>query len=259
MIMGFFVFCCAPRLQIEGVHRGHAGDTSLLIALDPLITALGAALFLRERILPRRWWGFGLGMFGVLLLSRVWGGEVQPLIGLGANLLFLSSFVCETAYSVMGKPLLERVNPLKLLAVGLWSGTAANLLITGAGGSQPWSALAQVPVGGFLLLGYMALICTVAGYALWYWVIRDCEVNVAGLTVFVQPVAALMLSVVWLGEPLHWGQLWGSTVIVLGLLVGLKPDLRWAESVGSMLTLPGRLAVLRWKAALVPGDEPRGK
>src|SRR3954470_4888946 len=29
--MGVMVFCLAPRLQIEGVHRGQAGDASLLM------------------------------------------------------------------------------------------------------------------------------------------------------------------------------------------------------------------------------------
>ena len=90
--IGFFVFCLAPRLQIEGVHRGQAGDTSLLIALDPLVTSLAAALFLGEQIKPRRWWGCLLGMVGVLLISQIWREDVRPLQGLLANLLFISSF-----------------------------------------------------------------------------------------------------------------------------------------------------------------------
>src|SRR5436190_963580 len=71
---GIIVFCAAPRLQIEGVHLGQAGDTSLLMALDPLITALAAAIFLREHVPLRRWWGCAMGMIGVILLSRVWTG-----------------------------------------------------------------------------------------------------------------------------------------------------------------------------------------
>src|SRR5215470_7690767 len=81
MAMGVMVFCLAPRLQIEGVHRGRAGDTSLLIALDPLIMALAAALFLREHVPARRWWGCAVGMIGVVLLSKVWSGEAVPMQG----------------------------------------------------------------------------------------------------------------------------------------------------------------------------------
>src|SRR5205814_7673064 len=121
-VIGLFVFCLAPRLQIEGVHRGQAGDTSLLIALDPLITSLAAAIFLRERVAPRRWWGCTLGMVGVALLSQPWREHVRLLQGLLPNLLFVASFFGEATYSVLGKPALERVGTLKLLVGGLVAG-----------------------------------------------------------------------------------------------------------------------------------------
>jgi drug/metabolite transporter (DMT)-like permease len=223
--MGVMVFCLAPRLQIEGVHRGQAGDTSLLMALDPLITALAAALFLGERVPTRRWWGCAVGMIGVVLLSRVWTGEVPPMHGLVANGLFILSFFCEAAYSVFGKPLLHRCSPLKLLAMGVTAGTIANLLadLTLDHGATMKAVLTMGPTA-WLLVIYLALICTVVGYALWFVVIRETEVNIAGLTVLVQPLAGLLLSVIWLGERLHWGQLWGSAAIIAGLAVGLRAN-----------------------------------
>lgn len=221
-LMGIIVFCVAPRLQIEGVHRGQASDASVLMALDPLVTALAAALFLRERIAPRRWLGFLLGMTGVLLLSRVWTEEVQAVRGLVANCMVLLSFVGEAAYSVIGKPLLGRCSPLKLVGAGLAAGTMANLALDLLGGHDPLAAARAVDARGWLVFAYLAAICTVVGYTLWYVVIRETEVNVTGLTVFVQPVAGLVLSVLWVGERLHWGQFWGSLVIAVGLIIGLR-------------------------------------
>jgi drug/metabolite transporter (DMT)-like permease len=230
-LMGFLVFCVAPRLQIEGVHRSQAGDTSLLMALEPLITAVAAAVFLSERIAPRRWWGCLLGMIGVVLMSRMWHADAAPLAGLAANLLFVSSFLAETAYSVMGKPLLARSGSLKLLAVAVAAGTVSNVATELALGHAPrYAALGALPLQAWLLFGYLALICTIAGYALWYLVIRDTEVNVTALTVFVQPVAGLSLSVVWLGESLHAGQLWGSAAIAVGLAIGLRRGRPLAEA-----------------------------
>ncbi len=223
--MGVMVFCLAPRLQIEGVHRGQAGDTSLLMGLDPLITALAAALFLGERVPTRRWWGCAVGMIGVVLLSRVWTGEVAPMRGLLANGLFIGSFFCESAYSVFGKPLLHRCSPSKLLAMGVTAGTVANLLVdvTLDHGATMKAVMTMGPTA-WLLVIYLALICTVVGYALWFVVIRETEVNIAGLTVLVQPLAGLFMSVIFLGERLHWGQLWGSAAIIAGLGVGLRAN-----------------------------------
>lgn len=222
-LMGVLVFCVTPRLQIEGVHRSYASDTSLLMALEPLVTAVAAAIFLGEHIAARRWWGCGLGMVGVVLMSRIWTPDAAPLAGLLANLLFISSFITETAYSVMGKPLLQRSSPLKLLAVSLVAGTAANVIIEAALGHAPrYAALGSLPWTAWALFAYLALICTVIGYTLWYVVIRETEVNVTALTVFVQPLAGLFLSVIFLGENVHAGQFWGSLAIAAGLAVGLR-------------------------------------
>jgi len=221
LLIGVVVFGLAPRLQVEAVRRGQAGDTSLLVALEPLVTAVAAAIFLREHIVPRRWWGFGLGMTGVVLLSNVWRGST-PLHGLLPNLLFILSFFCEATYSVAGKPLLERTSPLKLLGGALILALPTNLAIEWLAGNGGVSAVAHIPLKAWLLLVYLAVICTVVGYGLWFMVIREAEVNIASLTIFVQPVTGLLLSVFWLGEQAHLGQLWGGLAILAGLTIGLR-------------------------------------
>jgi drug/metabolite transporter (DMT)-like permease len=220
--MGVIVFCLAPRLQVEAVHLGKAGDTSLLMALDPLLTAFAAALFLREKVPSRRWWGCGVGMLGVVLLSKVWQGDA-PLKGLLANTLFILSMVCETFYSVIGKPLLGRNHPLKLLAGALVSGTLANVGIELCRpGHNAFRTMQTMPLSAWLWLVYLAVICTVVGYTLWFLVIRETEVNIAGLTVLMQPMAGWLLSVLWLKESFHSGQFWGAAAIVGGLMIGLR-------------------------------------
>src|ERR1051325_1831900 len=239
--LGIIVFCAAPRLQIEGVHLGQAGDTSLLMALDPLITAIAAAVFLREKVPVRRWWGCALGTIGVVLLSRVWTGEAVPMRGLAANLLFILSFFCEAAYSVLGKPILHRCSPMKILGAGAVFGTIANLVLdlTFDHGST-WRALTTLTPTGWVLVLYLAIVCTVVGYTLWYLVIRETEVNVTGLTVLAQPLAGLLLAVVWLGERVHAGQLWGSLAIIAGLVVGMR---RTSPAAGDLVTTsPGARA-----------------
>lgn len=216
-VMGILVFCLSPRLQIAGVNLGQAGDISLLIALEPLIVAVGAALILKERIAPRRWWGFTLGMLGMLLISRIWRDDVKALQGFIANLLFVSSFICEAMFSLIGKPMLHRVSVMKLLGCGLVAGTVVNLAISGV-------TVSGIPARGWLVLIYLALVCSVIGYALWYFAIKRAPVNLVGLTVFVQPVAGWVLATLWLREDLHWAQLWGSVVIILGLVIALRAE-----------------------------------
>src|SRR6266404_4888860 len=67
-VLGVVVFAVGQRLQVYGNQLGSAGNSAVLMAVEPLLTSVAAALFLREHIGPRRIIGFGLGIVGVLLL-----------------------------------------------------------------------------------------------------------------------------------------------------------------------------------------------
>jgi len=223
-VMGLLVFCVGQRLQVFGNQLGTAGNSSILMGLEPLLASVAAAIFLREHIGPRRWTGFALGMVGVVLLNAPWRPDFR-WTGLTASLIFIASFLGDAAYSVMGKPLLGRAGPLKILTLALMAGTVANLVLDGP---AAFAAARHLPWRPWLLLFGLALICTVIGYGAWYLIIRESEVNVAALTIFSQPVFGVMLAALWIGEPLHWGQLWGGLVIALGLVIGLSRQIRTA-------------------------------
>src|SRR6185436_6656519 len=105
-VMGVLVFTVGQRLQVVGNQLSTASNSAILVAIEPLITAIAAAIFLREHIGPRRLAGFAFGILGVALLNGVWSTNFQWM-GLGANLIFISSFFCETAYSILGKKIMH--------------------------------------------------------------------------------------------------------------------------------------------------------
>jgi len=220
-LMGIMLFVLGQRLQVFGNQLGSAGNSAVLMGFEPVITSAAAALFLRERIGPRRWVGLGLGLCGVGLLHGIWRQDFQ-WAGLTASLIFLSSFLCEAAYSVLGKPIVGRSSVMRMLAISLSTGTLVNLLIDGRSTIERARVL---PIQAWCLLVLLALVCTAIGYTVWFVVIRDCPVNVAALTVFPQSVFGMALAAFWLHEQLHWGQLLGSLAIITGLGWGLSRQL----------------------------------
>jgi drug/metabolite transporter (DMT)-like permease len=214
--MGVLVFVVGARLQVLGVHLGRAGDSAIVVALEPLVTALGAAWFLREHVPVYRWIGFGVGMGGVVVLNGGWrlGLDGGAFV---ANLVFMASFVCESAYSVLGKPVLSRASPIKVVGVSLFIGAAINLVLDGPGAFARAPSLTLVDWGGLV---FLFLICTLVGYTLWFVVIRDSDVSLAALTILVQPAFGVLAAWLFLSEPLHWGQVWGSLVILGGVGLG---------------------------------------
>jgi drug/metabolite transporter (DMT)-like permease len=168
-------------------------------------------------------------LVGVALLHGVWRPDFH-WTGLTASVIFVSSFICEAAYSVLGKPIVQQFSVMKMLAISLVVGTAVNLVVDGGSTIE---AARGMPLKSWGLLLALAIVTTVIGYTVWFVVIRECPVNVAALTVFAQAVFGVILAAVLLKEKPHWGQLWGSLCIVVGLAYGLSRQIhRQAQAAG---------------------------
>lgn len=217
MLLGVAVFVAGHRMQVLGNQLGTAGNSAVLMAFEPVLTSVAAAFFLREHIAARRWVGFALAVLGVLLLNRVGSADFQ-WGSLTGSALVIASFLAEAAYSIVGKPIIARANLMKVLAVALMSGTAVNLALNGP---ATFAAARALPISGWVSLTALGVIGTTAGYGVWFLVIRETDVNLVAMTVFIQPLAGVPLAAMWLGEPLHAGQLWGGLAILTGLVVGL--------------------------------------
>ncbi len=217
-LMGVLTFGIGQRLQVWGTQLGTAGNSAILMAVEPLLTSVAAAWFLRERIGPRRLAGFVLGMCGVALLNQVWRSDFR-WGGLAPSLIFVSSFGCEIAYSILGKPIVARASGAKTVAVSLLAGTVVNLLLDGP---EAVRAAPTLPLPAWGLLFGLAVICTVLGYSIWMLTLRECPVSVVVLTIFAQSVFGVLVAAVWVGEALHWGHLLGSLSIAAGLALGLS-------------------------------------
>lgn len=218
--MGVAVFTVGHLCQIAGIQRSQACDSSILLTLDPLVSTLGAAWFLHEKIPARRWTGFVVAMTGVAVMSA-WN-RTSPLPGLIANLLIVLSFVSESVWSVVGKPLISRWGIPKVSVLALTAGTIANGLLMLSWPSAEPGAFARLPVSSWIILAVLGVVFTAFGYNVWFLVIREAPVSVASLTIFLQPIVGTVVSVLWTGERLHTGHLLGSTAIVAGLLLGLS-------------------------------------
>lgn len=218
-LMGVAVFNLGHLAQIAGIQRSQASDSSILLALDPLVSTIGAALFLQERVPGRRWLGFGLGMLGVGLLS-LWH-RAAPLPGLIANCLIVLSFIAEACWSVVGKPLIGRWGIPKVAALALAAGTLANAATLALLPTARPHALPALSSVEWVTLAALGVVFTAFGYCIWFVVIRETPVSLASLTIYLQPVIGTVLAFRLTSEQPHFGHLLGAATILAGLLIGI--------------------------------------
>jgi drug/metabolite transporter (DMT)-like permease len=98
---------------LGALARLPASRTSLIIALNPIVTIAAASLLLGERMSERRWLGVAVALAGVwIVVSRgdVFG-SVGGAVGLGELLMF--GGVCSwAAYTLIGRRVLAGLTPL---------------------------------------------------------------------------------------------------------------------------------------------------
>ena len=217
--MGAVGYAAQSGLYLAALGRVEASQTALLFCGYPLLVMVGAVLTRREPPSRRRAAALVLALVGVaLVLGGASAGEVD-LLGAACA---IGSAVVYTVYILVG----DRVAAPDPLAF-------AALVCCGAAGTFGlWTLVHGAPdlgfgAGGWVWLGLIALVSTVAAIVLFF----------AGLS-RVGPTAAALLSTV---EPV---------VTVVGAALVFGEVLTPPQALGGLLVL-GTVLLVQWPSAAV--------
>ena len=201
-------------LLYVGEQTTSGGLAAVLICVAPLLTALFALPVLPGESFRRAGY-VGLvvafaGVFvlvfppaGVTLATSIWG----PLAVLGAAASFAAGSVALRAKRPEGET---------LWGVSVQFGMATAFLVIVLPFLEPHSAL---PLSHDVLisLAYLILVPSVIGYALYFSLHHSVGPGRANVVAYVNPVAALAIGTLLLGEPFEWWELAGFALILVGL------------------------------------------
>ena len=193
-----------------------AGVTALVVGLQPVLTALGAGLMLRERVRATQWAGLALGLVGVVMVvaNKVAGGPsaasllvpaVIALVGITAGTLyqkrFCASFDLRTGSVIQFLPC--------LVATALLASRTETMAVH-------WT-----PAFVFALC-WLVLVLSVGAVSLLNVLIRSgSAVNVASLFYLTPPTTALIAWAMF-GETLTGLALAGMALAVAGVWLARK-------------------------------------
>jgi drug/metabolite transporter (DMT)-like permease len=191
---------------------------SIVMSTTPAVTALGAFLFLGERLGWRRIGGVACAVAGVLILHVAGksGTAEAGAVVLGSVLVF-AAVCCEAAYTLLGKRATDR---LSAEAIAALSGAAAGLLFAPFAIWQAWSFdFAGPTLGQWAALLWWGMGTMALGSVLWYRGLARAAGGTAAAFMGVMPVSALVLSYVLLAEPFRWVHLAGFAVVFAGVVL----------------------------------------
>jgi drug/metabolite transporter (DMT)-like permease len=202
-----------------------SGFVALIIATVPLWMALFAPAFGGRWINWTAAFGIAIGLGGIVLLVRPGGGSAghwQTLVVLLAPLLWaLGSLYARTAPAPR-QPLtaigMEMVAGGVLLALGG--------VVTGELGRVHLNHVSFASVAAFV---YLVLIGALVGYVAYIWLLHHVSVTAASTYAFVNPVVAVALGAIVLGEQVTLITLVAGALIVGAVVVLLIGQGRKSE------------------------------
>lgn len=205
---------------LTGLSWTSATNGSLIVAFNPLLTAVLSAWWLKERIRSVQTGGLLLALFGVgVVITRGSFMVIRSLSFNPGDLLMLGAPVAWALYTIVGKKVLQTFSPLVATAYASLSGTVLLLPAAAMEGSL-LSGVHSLTVYGWISVLQLALLGTVVGFVWWYEGVERLGATRAAVFVNLVPLFGVLLSALILSESLVVSQLAGGILIVLGVGIG---------------------------------------
>ena len=213
LALGAAGYAAQSGMYFLALERIDASILSLLLYTFPAMVTIAAVVLGRDRVDPRKLLALALTSAGlVLVLSGAAAGAFDP-VGAG---LALGAAIVYTAYILVSERTAGRVRPYLLSAL-VCTGAAVTLTLGSAliGELRP----AAVTAEGWLWLGAIALVSTVAAIGLFFAGLRRVGPTAASILATVEPVVTVFLAFLVFGETLAAIQVLGAALVLTSVLV----------------------------------------
>ena len=216
-----FILCALTGIAInqmlflKGLSLTYSIHAVLLMLTTPILITIIAAWVLKERLNIYKIAGLALGISGAVILilaGHSSGTGENVLLG---DLLVLINAVSYTFYFILVKPLMLKYNPVQVIRLIFTYGL---LMILPFG----WTEFVAIEWNSFGATEYACIsLVTVCGTFLAYlfnvYGIKVLGASVAGTYIYIQPVFAAVIAMIFLKESLEPYKILAAALIFTGL------------------------------------------
>ena len=199
-----------------GLQTVHAGRAAVIVACNPMLTALLAGVFFKEPLPRRKVAGVCLSLCGAAV--AIGRGNPAALFSDALSMGDVSIVGCVASwvsYSLLGKRIMHDLAPQAAVTWSCIFGTLALAVPAFAEGMVgQWSLYPPI---AWICLAYLAVCGTVLGFTWFYEGVKALGAGRAAVFINFVPVTAILFGWLLLGEPLPWSLLAGGGMVCCGV------------------------------------------
>ena len=223
LLFGLVCITICMACWVYAVSLLDVGVATVLNYTSPAWTALMAWPLLGERIDRQKIAAMALTGAGIALIARLFDANFLSLNATGV-LLALATAPLWGLYGILGRRLLRRYNSWTILLYTFAAGTLFALPLLSPQGLRQVAAQPSA----LLWMAFLALVPSIAGYGLFTVGLRYLNATVASILATVEPLIAVLLAWVFLGETLTGPQFIGAALVIAGV-IALQFEQRQAQ------------------------------
>ena len=223
--LGVLGLALSTQLSYVGYAYTTAANAAILQAATPVLVALGARIYLGERLRRRQQAGVAVSTLGVLVVvtdGRLWMLRVEQL-RLG-DFVTLVGLVAWMAYTVYGKRVILTHSPALTTTAAYVAGTC--VLVAEAALTAPLFPRPLLTSGrAWSVVLYHALFGAVA-HIWWYRAVERVGASRSAVVLNITPIVGVVLAATVLAEPVGVWEILGTLLVLAGVALTTAPPPR---------------------------------
>ncbi len=214
--LGVLFFGVFPWSFSASLTHLPSAQVALIVATNPLVTLLLSRLRGVEGITLRAMAGQLLAFAGLALALPLQAGGAPVAHDAWLGYLQIAiTVLCGAAYNVWSRPMLIRHGALPVTALGMVTGAVALAPLAFADGFT--THLRTITPAGWGAVLFLGTLGGAVGFGLWTWALRRSTPSRVAVFLALNPITAIALGALLLGEPVTVRLLVGLTAVLAGI------------------------------------------
>lgn len=221
LLLGFTGVFAYNIFFFKGLKLVNAGRAGVIIGANPILIAILAAVFFKEKLTWLRTGGIIISITGAIIaisqgdLANISNGKV----GIG-ELYILVCAASWVAFSLIGKPLTAKLSSITIITYSVAAGAFFLFIPACFDGFE--RNLASCSLKSWIAIAYLGVFGTAIAFVWYYQGIKQIGPTKAGIFINFVPISAILLAFLILAEPISPSLAIGAVLVTAGVYLTNK-------------------------------------